>query len=244
MTNTSARLAATAIGATSEGDGTLATITFTVVEAKDSAIGLEAIISDPTATVITPLSIHGGIVTGPDTGAIDDNQTVNIPDPNLRAAIEKTLDKASGATITTADMAKLTELVAEDANISDLTGLEAAINLTRLDLWTNNISDISAVARLTNLTSLNLNHNSIADISPLAGLKQPDIAESWVQQHLRHFSGSKTNQPDTAGPLDQQYLRHFSGGKTNQPDISESWEKLGIGHLSGGRANQPDIAEP
>ena len=37
-------------------------------------------------------------------------ELVNIPDPNLRAAIEKALDKTSGAPITTADMANLTEL--------------------------------------------------------------------------------------------------------------------------------------
>ena len=34
-------------------------------------------------------------------------QVVNIPDPNLRAAIEKDLNKASGATITVAEMATL-----------------------------------------------------------------------------------------------------------------------------------------
>ena len=48
VTETSAKLAATAIGAMAEGDGTLATVTFTVVEAKASAIGLDAIILDPT----------------------------------------------------------------------------------------------------------------------------------------------------------------------------------------------------
>jgi hypothetical protein len=51
-------------------------------------------------------------------------QIVNIPDPNLRAKIEETLGKASGSTITTADMARLTRLDARNANISDLTGLE------------------------------------------------------------------------------------------------------------------------
>ena len=50
---------------------------------------------------------------------------VDIPDTNLRAAIEKALGKASGATITTEDIAYLTRLSALFANISDLTGLEA-----------------------------------------------------------------------------------------------------------------------
>ena len=97
-------------------------------------------------------------------------QTVDIPDPNLRAAIEKALGKASGATITMADIANLTRLSALFANISDLTGLEAATNLRELYLADNSIFDISPLAGLNNLTELFLADNSIADISPLAGL--------------------------------------------------------------------------
>ena len=97
-------------------------------------------------------------------------QTVNIPDPNLRAAVENALRKPLGATITRADMATLTQFVAANANISDLTGLEAATNLTFLDLGGNSISDISSLLRLTNLMYLFLDRNSISDISPLAQL--------------------------------------------------------------------------
>ena len=97
-------------------------------------------------------------------------QVVDIPDPNLRAAIETELGKASGVTITAADMATLTKLFARDANITDLTGLEYATGLTKLRLGLNNISDISAVSGLTNLTFLDLHYNSISDISPVAGL--------------------------------------------------------------------------
>ncbi len=95
---------------------------------------------------------------------------VNIPDPNLRAAIEQALGKASGAAITTADMARLTRLVAPNANISDLTGLEQATNLTSLSLYRNTVSDISAVSGLTNLTSLSLHNNTVSDISAVSGL--------------------------------------------------------------------------
>ena len=97
-------------------------------------------------------------------------QVVSIPDPNLRAAVERVLGKAADDTITAAEMATFTRLEAEDANISNLTGLEAAINLTSLWLGANRISDISPVAGLTNLTSLGLGNNSITDISPIAGL--------------------------------------------------------------------------
>ena len=61
-------------------------------------------------------------------------EPVDIPDLNLRAAIERELGVASGDTITTADMARLTDLFARNSNISDLTGLEHATNLTFLGL--------------------------------------------------------------------------------------------------------------
>ena len=95
---------------------------------------------------------------------------VDIPDPNLRAAIEARLGKASGDPITASDMVKLTDLSARNANITDLTGLEAATNLTKLDLNSNSVSDISPVVGLTNLTTLWLHGNSISDISPVSGL--------------------------------------------------------------------------
>ena len=97
-------------------------------------------------------------------------QTVNIPDPNLRAAIETTLGKASGTPITAAEMETLTFFRAIDANISDLTGLEGATNLTYLFLWNNAISDLTPLGDLTNLQFLDLQGNSVSDLSPVMGL--------------------------------------------------------------------------
>ena len=121
-------------------------------------------------------------------------QVVDIPDPNLRAAIENKLGKAPGTPIAPAEMVTLTHLEARNANISDLTGLEGATNLKSLrlggnsisdiapvtgltnlkvlSLWANSISDISPVEALTNLTELNLSGNLISDISPVADLNQ------------------------------------------------------------------------
>ena len=106
-------------------------------------------------------------------------QTVNLPDPNLRAVIESALRKASGDPITVAEMGTLTRLEGQDASISDLTGLEFATNLTRLYLWDNSISDISPVAGLTNLTKLSLGRNAISDISPVAGLINLTRLDLW-----------------------------------------------------------------
>ena len=101
-----------------------------------------------------------------------DGQVV-IPDANLRAAIAAALGKASGAPITQADMETLDTI--DDPSfwgqgISDLTGLEYAINLTYLDIFDNDISDISPLEGLTQLRYLDLSWNKIVDLSPLTGL--------------------------------------------------------------------------
>ena len=99
-----------------------------------------------------------------------DPTPVNIPDENLRAAIEDALDKSRGATITRGDMSTLTSLNASNANISDLTGLEFAIFLTSLVLHNNSITDLSPLSGMTSLTRLRLENNSISDVSALSGL--------------------------------------------------------------------------
>ena len=72
---------------------------------------------------------------------------VSIPDANLKAAINRQLAKQTGsqraddAAVTEDDMASLTELVAESAGITDLTGLEKAVNLETLDLSGNDLND-------------------------------------------------------------------------------------------------------
>ncbi len=116
----------------------------------------------------------------PPGGGGDGQAGVTIPDANLRAVIEDSLSKASGASITSAEMASLTRLEAPNANISDLTGLELATGLTVLNLGyevmdntivnSNSISNITPLSGLTNLKELDLGSNSISDITPLSGL--------------------------------------------------------------------------
>ena len=80
---------------------------------------------------------------------------VQIPDPNLRAAIAEELGKNPNAPITVEDMERLKEIDArKDRGIKDLTGLQYATNLVELYLgWYsgegNQVSDLSPVAGLT-----------------------------------------------------------------------------------------------
>ncbi len=97
-------------------------------------------------------------------------ESVYIPDPNLRAAIGEVLGKAPNAQITVEEMEELGRLVATDKGIQDLTGLQLAINLSRLSLNGNQISDLSPIAGLTGLHALWLRDNPVSDLSPLKPL--------------------------------------------------------------------------
>ena len=157
-------------------------------------------------------------------------QVINIPDSNLRAEIEKALGKAPGATITVADMATLPRLEAQNANISDLTGLEGATNLMHLILSdeyveaenrhvnSNSVSDLSPLSGLTSLTELALQRNNISDISALAELT-----------HLRWLSLGNNNVTDIS-PL--AGLTNLTGLDLQHNNISNISPVAGLTNLT------------
>src|SRR3990172_3560114 len=92
---------------------------------------------------------------------------VYFTDANLKAAVEEALWINDP---TPSDMSGLTSLNASSHKITDLTGLDYAINLCTLQLAHNQISNIQALAGLGNLQRLVLNNNQISDLSPVSGL--------------------------------------------------------------------------
>ena len=94
---------------------------------------------------------------------------VSFPDTELEDVVRDALDKSDGD-ITDSDMATLGELDADDEEISDLSGLEYAVNLRELDLEDNEVSDLGPLANLTNLRDLDLEDNEVSDLGPLANL--------------------------------------------------------------------------
>ncbi len=206
--------AASLTGGAEATNGTLATVTFRVVEAKASSITLtDVVLSDDAANALLEVtSMDGAVVAAVEALAeepavaedgavvaavealaeepavaeetpvvVEPEIVVSIPDPNLTTAIRDALGLPFGAPITTHAMLKLTRLDASGRGIADLTGLEYAINLTKLRLgqawgdgesFTNPISDLSALAALTQLTHLELDGTAVSDVAPLAHLTQ------------------------------------------------------------------------
>ena len=137
-------------------------------------------------------------------------QTVHMPDSNLRTVLKLALGKEMGDDITQADMASLESLEAPESGIRDLTGLEFAINLTKLDLGLNEIPNVAPLKNLTNLTELYLNRNRrISDVSPLKNLT-----------NLRHLTLGGNLISDISPLKDLISLSYLHVGYNNVVDIS------------------------
>ncbi len=106
---------------------------------------------------------------------------IEVLDTNLHSALLTALNKSSGETISRSDMLLLTSLNVRNAGISNLEGLQWAVNLQSLDLGNdtktgiiNSVTDISVLADLETLTYLNLINNnlSVAGVTALANMQQ------------------------------------------------------------------------
>ena len=119
----------------------------------------------PTAVVVPP------VVTPPEQKP---DAVVQIPDSNLRTAIAEELGKNPNAPITVEEMEELEKLDAKNRGIQDLTGIQFATKLKRLNLRDNQIFDLSPLAVLVLLHELGLSNNAqieqFSDLSPLSGL--------------------------------------------------------------------------
>ena len=196
--------------------------------------------------VLTILSIFFAVCE--ESGA--QNQAVTIPDMNLRVVIEDLLDKASGATIIRAEMATLTRIDAQDANISNLAGLQYATGLTHLYLggeWgeggyinSNDISNLSHLSGLNGLIKLKLAGNNISDASPLSsltGLTSLDISRNSMSDlsplsgliHLKHLSLWGNSILDVSPLSNLTGLTFLELQINNILDISQLVVNMGLG---------------
>lgn len=108
------------------------------------------------------------------TGCPFTSEVVIFPDESLEVAVRSALRQPLGF-ITVADMRDLIELDAHDFGVTDLRGLEHAVNLQILNVSNSaptalSITSISPLATLVNLRILNLANNNILDITPVSGL--------------------------------------------------------------------------
>ena len=85
------------------------------------------------------------IMAGLLTFGLETVKVINIPDMNLRFAINRNLNKDIDDPITKKELESLTSLYLRGFAIKDLTGLEYATNLEELRADNNKITDISCL---------------------------------------------------------------------------------------------------
>ena len=87
-------------------------------------------------------------------GTSTQQQTADVTDPNLRAAINNALGHNALDALNMGEMAALTTLTASNQGIASLAGLQYATHLTYIDLRNNNISSFSQIAGLPNTATV------------------------------------------------------------------------------------------
>jgi len=197
------------------------------------------------------------------------DEEVIIKDKNLRKLINKNIDtsRADDEKITRKEIESLKEISMRDIKdnpilkakslkdtpefkfiqsygITNLSGLENAVNLEKLDLGENEISDLSPIAKLNKLLKLSLIRNRISDLTPISELtnleyldlyanKIEDISPLAKLTNLRHLDLHNNNN-QTVDPVHPT----VSGG-INDISAVRNMSKLEL--LSLGSNNITDI---
>ncbi|TLG76671.1 LapB repeat-containing protein [Culicoidibacter larvae] len=96
---------------------------------------------------------------------------VVFADANLEAAVRKDLGISEPTPVLEVNMLSLSKLSStRSAGITNLSGLEYAVNLKSIDLYGNsNLTDITPLTGLMNLTTIDAQSTAITDLSPLSG---------------------------------------------------------------------------
>jgi Leucine-rich repeat (LRR) protein len=138
-------------------------------------------------------------------------EVVHFSDRQLEAAVRQTLDRPTGI-LSGADLSRLQTLNASRQDITDLSGLEYAVNLQNLNLYENNVQNLAPLEGLTRLQILDLAGNNIAGISSLqrlTALEELNLSHNNLGNidALKNLSRLKTlrlegNQIGTLAPLE------------------------------------------
>jgi len=173
-------------------------------------------------------SARVSLVGGANDDCRDPEQPISFPDAGLRDAIVDTLELLGwgGSVVDCGAMAWLPLVNGRDYGISDLGGLEYAVNATDVNLAVNRIEDLAPLRSLDRLAILDLDGNEIVDLAPLADLD--GLVQVWL---------SDNRIQDLAGLGSQRELRFLYLNGNDIRDIEElatldSIEWLDLDHNS------------
>ncbi|NJX16289.1 T9SS type A sorting domain-containing protein [Tamlana crocina] len=133
-------------------------------------------------------------VYGDDCAAL--SQVVNIPDANFKNFLvsDNNINLNGDSEITMAEAQATTELIMDGIGIADLTGIEAFINLTRLDVPNNSLTTIDVSNNLS-LTRLHVGFNNLTslDIRLNTNIEELFCHENSLLDTLLISNGNNSN---------------------------------------------------
>jgi Leucine-rich repeat (LRR) protein len=107
--------------------------------------------------------------------AITSRERVEVTDAALRSAINAALGRGSLDQLNRGELAQLRTLDISNRGVTNLNGLQYAINLNTLLAANNAISDSSPIAGLPNLTTKDLSGNPCPDCNPQIARTDADV---------------------------------------------------------------------
>lgn len=139
---------------------------------------------------------------------------VSVMDASLKKALMSAANVASGGTLTVKDMLSLpTTLDLSGLSITNLTGLQYAINLKKLNISNNTINSLDSLRNLYNLQTLNYSNNAVT------------LIPSWIftSRDIKEVNGSNNGSymisiVGSTNALETLYLEN--NDLTDIPDLS------------------------
>ncbi|MCT4629582.1 T9SS type A sorting domain-containing protein [Winogradskyella sp.] len=162
-------------------------------------------------------------------------QNVNIPDANFKNYLlaDAAINTNSDSEISVAEAQAFTgELLINGLSISDLTGIEAFVNITRLDCYSNNLTALDVSNNLA-LTRLHCASNQITTLDISANTQIVDIQchNNGVLQELNIANGNNSNFTYMKAYGNSLSCIQIDAGYTPPADVgiySPGWTKGGI----------------
>ncbi len=188
------------------------------------ALGLAMVLLTATPRAVTAQESGNGTSATPVliSEPVSTSTVVEIPDPNLRAALEGEFGKSEGQPITVGDMASLTSFAATGTRILSIRGLEYATNATKLSLYENSIWDLSPIAGLDKLEVLELWENIITSVEPLRGLES---------LHELHLGGNAISDVEPLLDVPNLEILHLWSNNLDDEDLAVLSRMTGLTEL-------------
>ena len=167
------------------------------------------------------LAVPSGMAAGP---------PVSIPDPGLRGRIAAALGKRAEDPIGVEELAALVVLDARRAGVTDLTGIEHAVNLEGLDLGHNPLADLRPLSSLPALRRLDLDGTEadLWQLAALGGLKELSLQDNGLEDvwalssmsglEVLDVSGNRIDDLTAVAALER--LRILDVGENRVTDLS------------------------